>query len=86
LIQVKPIDETRLNSLTALAALAIAATFVRAASFAARFTVRQGKRHRGILALKSVEQSLIAQKFRDLGFSGFRCTSDAPGHQRKYAT
>ena len=47
-----------------------------ASSFAAEFTVHQGKRYRAILALKSVEQlvdnALIAQKFRDLGFSGVR--------------
>jgi hypothetical protein len=62
------------NSLTALAAFAIATTFVIASSFAAEFTVHQGKRYRAILALKSVERlvdnALIAQKFRDLGFTG----------------
>jgi hypothetical protein len=64
------------NSLTAPIAFALVATFVSASSFAAEFTVHQGKRYRAILALKSVEQlvdnALIAQKFRDLGFSGVR--------------
>lgn len=71
------------NSLTALAAFAIAVTFVSASSFfvsassfAAEFTVHQGARYRAILALKSVEQladnALIAQKFRDLGFTRVR--------------
>ena len=64
------------NSMTALVAFAIAATFVSASSYAAEFTVHQGKRYRAILALTSVEQladnALIAQKFRDLGFSRVR--------------
>jgi hypothetical protein len=69
-------DKTLRNSLTALAAFAIAATFGSASSFAAEFTVQHGKRYQAILALKPVEQlannALIAQKFRDLGFSGVR--------------
>ena len=64
------------NSLTAIAAFAIAAIFVNASSFAGEFTVHQGKRYRATLALKPVEQladnTLIAQKFRDLGFSRVR--------------
>ncbi len=64
------------NSLTAIAAFALAATIVTASSFAAEFTVHQGNRYRATLALKPVEQladnALIAQKFRDLGFSRVR--------------
>jgi hypothetical protein len=63
------------NSSTALIAFAIV-TFVSASSSATEFAVHQGKRYRAILALRSVEQlvdnALIAQKFRDLGFSGVR--------------
>lgn len=69
-------NKTLRNSLTALAAFAIAVTSVIASSFAAEFTVHQGKRYRATLALKSVERlvdnALIAQKFRDLGFSAVR--------------
>jgi len=69
-------NKTLRNSLIALAAFPIAATFVIASSFAAEFTVHQGKRYQAILALKSVERlvdnALIAQKFRDLGFTGVR--------------
>ncbi|MGA8689365.1 MAG: hypothetical protein WB662_05485, partial [Methyloceanibacter sp.] len=47
-----------------------------ASSFAAEFTVHQGKRYRAIIALNSVEQlvdnALIAQKFRNFGFSRVR--------------
>ena len=43
------------TSLTALAALAIAATFVSSSSFAAEFTVHHGKRYRATLALSSIE-------------------------------
>ena len=64
------------NSLTALAAFAIAVTYVIASSFAAEFTVHQGKRYRATLALNSVERladnALIARKFRALGFSRVR--------------
>ena len=63
------------NFLKAVAAFAIAATFV-SASFAGEFTVHQGKRYRATLALNSVEQLadnvLIARKFRALGFSRVR--------------
>jgi hypothetical protein len=61
--------------LKAVAALAITATF-GSASFAADFTVHQGKRYRATLALNSVERltdnALIARKFRALGFSKVR--------------
>ena len=74
-------NKTLRNSLTALSAFAIAATFVSASSFATEFTVHQGKRYRAILALKAIEQladnSLIAQKFRDLGFSRVRVSGAA---------
>jgi len=63
------------NFLKAVAAFAIAATFV-SASFAGEFTVHHGKRYRATLALNSVEQladnALIARKFRALGFSRVR--------------
>lgn len=69
-------NKTLRNSLIAFAAFAIAATFVSASSFATEFTVHQGKRYRAIIALNSVEQlvdnALIAQKFRNLGFSRVR--------------
>ena len=69
-------NKTLRNSLTALAVFAIAATFLSASSFAGEFTVHQGKRYRATLALTSIEQladnAMIAQKFRDLGFSGVR--------------
>jgi hypothetical protein len=56
----------------ALAAFAIAASFVSASSLAGEFTVEQGKHYRATLSLKSVEQlvdnELIARKFRALGF------------------
>jgi hypothetical protein len=58
-----------------LAAFAITATF-SSASFAAEFTVHQGKRYRATLSLNSVERladnALIARKFRALGFSKVR--------------
>ena len=73
-------DTTLCNSLIAPAAFAIAATFISASSFAAEFTVHHGMRYRAILVLKSVEQlannALIAQKFRDLGFSGVRVSGE----------
>ena len=57
----------------ALAAIAVAASFVSASSLAGEFTVEQGKRYRATLALKSVERladnDLIARKFRALGFT-----------------
>ena len=44
--------------------------------FAGEFIVHQGKRYRATLALNSVEQladnAMIAQKFRDMGFSRVR--------------
>jgi hypothetical protein len=68
-------NKTLRNSLTAIAAFVIA-FFVSASSFAAEFTVHQGKRYRATLALKPVEQladnTLIAKKFRALGFSRVR--------------
>ena len=63
------------KSLTALAAFAIATSFI-ASSFAGEFTVHQGKRYRATLSLSSVERMVdndaIAQKFRALGFTGVR--------------
>ena len=63
------------KSLTALAAFAIATSFI-ASSFAGEFTVHQGKRYRATLSLSSVERLVddasIAQKFRALGFTGVR--------------
>ena len=67
--------KTLRHSLTALAAFAIASSFV-AASFAGEFTVHQGKRYRATLALGSVERLVdnaqIAQKFRASGFVSVR--------------
>ena len=67
--------KTLRHSLTALAAFAIASSFV-AASFAGEFTVHQGKRYRATLSLGSVERmadnAQIAQKFRALGFVSVR--------------
>ena len=69
-------NKTLRNSLTGLATFAIAVTFVSALSFAAEFTVHKGKRYRATLSLNSVEQladnAMIAQKFRDMGFSRVR--------------
>jgi hypothetical protein len=63
------------KSLTALAAFAIATSFI-ASSFAGEFTVHQGKRYRATLSLSSVERladnDAIAQRFRALGFTGVR--------------
>jgi hypothetical protein len=63
------------KSLTALAAFAIATSFI-ASSFAGEFTVHQGKRYRATLSLGSVERMVdndaIAQRFRALGFTGVR--------------
>ena len=57
------------KSLTALAAFAIATSFI-ASSFAGEFTVHQGKRYRATLSLGSVERMVdndaIAQRFRAL--------------------
>ena len=63
------------KSLTAVAAFAIATSFI-ASSFAGEFTVHQGKRYRATLSLSSVERLVdnasIAQKFRALGFTAVR--------------
>jgi hypothetical protein len=63
------------KSLTAVAAFAIATSFI-ASSFAGEFTVHQGKRYRATLSLSSVERLVdnasIAQKFRALGFTSVR--------------
>ena len=71
----RPEIQTVRKLLKAVAALAITATF-GSASFAGDFTVHQGKRYRATLTLNSVERladnSLIARKFRALGFSGVR--------------
>jgi hypothetical protein len=68
-------NKTVRNSLTALAAFVIAVSVI-ASSFAAEFTVHQGKRYRATLALNSVEQlannALIARRFRALGLSRVR--------------
>jgi hypothetical protein len=67
---------TNFRNATALVAFTLAAIFITASSFAAEFTVHQGARYRAILALKSIEQlvdnALIAQRFRDLGFTRVR--------------
>jgi hypothetical protein len=72
------------KSLTALAAFAIATSFI-ASSFAGEFTVHQGKRYRATLSLSSVERLVdnasIAQKFRALGFTSV-CVSGS-GATRK---
>lgn len=64
------------KSLTALAALAVAATLVSPPSFATEFTVHHGKRYRATLALSSIEllvdNATIAQKFRAMGFMRVR--------------
>lgn len=63
------------KSLTALAAFAIATSFI-ASSFAGEFTVHQDKRYRATLSLGSVERMVdndaIAQKFLALGFTSVR--------------
>jgi hypothetical protein len=68
-------NKTARNFLTVFAAFAIAVSFV-SSGFASEFTVKQGKRYRATLALKSAEQladnALIARKFRALGFSKVR--------------
>jgi hypothetical protein len=67
--------KTLRKSLTALAAFAIATSFI-ASSFAGEFTVHQGKRYRATLSLGSVERMVdndaIAQKFLALGFTSVR--------------
>jgi len=68
-------DKTVCYSLKTLAAFAISAA-LSSASFAAEFTVHNGKRYRATLSLNSVERLadnvLIARKFRALGFSNVR--------------
>lgn len=63
------------KSLTAVAAFAIATSFI-ASSFAGEFTVHQGKRYRATLSLSSVERLVdnasIAQKFRAFRFTSVR--------------
>ena len=80
--------KTLRHSLTALAAFAIASSFV-AASFAGEFTVYQGKRYRATLALGSVERLVdnaqIAQKFLAFVFRQHALLgvwSEAPGRRR----
>ena len=72
------------KSLTAVAAFAIATSFI-ASSFAGEFTVHQGKRYRATLSLGSVERlagnAQIAQKFRALGFVSVRVSGS--GVKRK---
>jgi hypothetical protein len=69
-------NKTIRNSLTTITAFAIATTVLTATSFAAEFTVHEGKRYQAILKLTGIEQladnALIARKFTDLGFSGVR--------------
>jgi hypothetical protein len=78
------IVKTLCNSLTALAAFAIASNLI-ASSFAGEFTVHQGNRYRAILALGSVERladkAAIAQKFRALGFVSV-CVSGSGARRR----
>lgn len=70
------------KSLTAVAAFAIATSFI-ASSFAGEFTVHQGKRYRATLSLSSVERLVdnasIAQKFRALRVSGSGATRKVEG-------
>jgi hypothetical protein len=67
--------KTLRRSLRALAAFAIASSFVASGS-AGELTVHQWKRYRATLALGSVERlagnAQIAQKFRALGFVSLR--------------
>jgi hypothetical protein len=69
-------SKTLRKSLTAVAALAVAATFVSASSSATEFTIHHGKRYRATLALSSIElladNATIAQKFRAMGFMRVR--------------
>ncbi len=76
------------KSLTAVAAFAIATSFI-ASSFAGEFTVHQGKRYRATLSLSSVERLVdnasIAQKFRAFRIhqrARFRLGRDAQGRRR----
>jgi hypothetical protein len=77
-------NKTARNFLTVFAAFAIAVSFV-SSSFAGEFTVKQGKRYRATLALKSAERladnALIARKFRALGFSKVRVSGAGASRQ-----
>lgn len=91
--------KTLRKSLTALAAFAIATSFI-ASSFAGEFTVHQGKRYRATLSLSSVERLVdngsIAQKFWALGFTSVRVSGSGAtrkvegvwpeGHERQHAS
>ncbi len=72
------------QSLIAFAAIGLAATFATA-SVAGEFTVHHGKRYRAVLALKSVEQlvnnAMIAQKFRAVGFAQVRVSGSGATRQ-----
>ena len=69
-------EKTIRNLLTTITVFAIATTVLTASSFAAEFTVHEGKRYQAILKLTGIEQlaenALIARKFTELGFSGVR--------------
>jgi hypothetical protein len=68
-------DNTVCYWLKTFAAFAITVTFT-SVGFAGEFTVHKGKRYRATLSLNSVERladnTLIASKFRALGFSKVR--------------
>jgi hypothetical protein len=69
-------EKTIRNLLTTITVFAIASTVLTASSFAAEFTVHEGKRYQAVLKLTGIEQlaenALIARKFTELGFSGVR--------------
>jgi hypothetical protein len=77
-------NKTARNFLTVFAAFGISLSFV-GSSLAGEFTVKQGKRYRATLALKSAEQladnALIARKFRALG--SLRCVSQVQERRAK---
>lgn len=77
-------SKTIRKSLIAFAALCLAATFATS-SFAGEFTVHHGKRYCAVLVLKSVEQlannTIIAQRFRALGFSQVRVSGSGATRQ-----
>jgi hypothetical protein len=77
-------SKTFRKSLIAFVALGLAVPFATA-SFAGEFTVHHGKRYRAVLMLKSVEQlannSMIAQRFRALGFSQVRVSGSGATRQ-----
>jgi hypothetical protein len=72
------------KTLIALAALCLIVPFATS-SFAGEFTVHHGKRYRAVLVLKSVEQlvnnAMIAQRFRALGFSQVRVSGSGATRQ-----